>query len=444
MAPIRPGPYPQPERGRWLPAVVEGEVVASAPGGGVPRLDTSERTDLAAEPEWSGRLGRPGLVEPEPGPSVAILSLRALRPAHDDHGGLLEAEDALCAALSADLHQAVLTNSRYSSGTLGKPGTRRLLSSTRLARPYRLERSGEEPAEVLLVLARDLADAAALLGVPGWHRLGERVVVHLSSVTEADLRRYPDLLGHLRRRADALFSGTEMPPLGHLRSDRLATVAVVPPLLDVLAFPGRARHAERSIDLFAPDGAPAVQHQVLVEWARQHNATYRTGIGQVNAVTSAGQRRRGYATLACRSRVFLTNSSLFGHRRYAHREAGVRFYEAMASGCALVGDLPVSSRLFAERVAPARPVHLPRDPAHLPGDVAALLAEPTRSQALGSAARAAALRGNDVAHRYREIATLAGIPVAPAVERRIARLAAMADELGDSADGDRDPTFDGA
>jgi hypothetical protein len=424
--------------------VVGREVVEPAGGAGVPPVDAPDRTRPAAEPDWSGRLGRPRLVEPEPGPTVAVLSLRALRPPGDDHGGLLEAEDALCAALSAELHQAVLATPRYSSGALGKPGTRRLLTSTRLARPYRVERSGDDPAEVLLVLARDLADAAVLLGVPGWHRLGERVVVHLSSVTEAELRRYPDLLGHLRRRTDALFSGTEMPPLGHLRSDRLTTIAVVPPLLDVLAFAAGARHAERSIDLFAPDGAPPVQHQVLVEWARQHKASYRTGVGQLGAATSPRQRRRDYAALACRSRVFLTNSALFGHRRHAHREAGVRFYEAMAAGCALVGDLPESSRLFAERVAPARPVHLPRDPAHLPGDVAALLAEPARSQALGVAARAAALRGNDVAHRYREIATLAGIPVASAVERRIAGLSAMADELTGSADGDRDPTLDGA
>ncbi|WP_028925582.1 glycosyltransferase [Pseudonocardia acaciae] len=403
--PQRPTPYPRTE----LPSVVPGEVVE------IPR----------PRPE------RPDTTEPEAGPRVTILSLREVRPVAD-FGGLLEAEDVLRDALSAGLYRVMVSSPRYTRPPLDRREVRRLLASTRLARPYRIEHHQwlGEPADVLVVLARDLADASVLVGVPDWHRLAEYVIVHVSVVTEYELRRYPELVGQLRRRVDALFSGSEMPPLGHLLSDRLRTVGVVPPLLDVLAFPAREQ-SERNIDIFSPGVDPPGQHLLLRQWASAHDGKYQQDIGQLGLITSLAQHRRIFTTMATRSRLFLTNYDQFGHRKHAgaHREVGPRFYEAMAAGCALAGDLPISSRQFGEYVSAAAPMHFPMTADRLPAEVAAALADPAESERLGTTAREAALRYNDVAHRWREMAALAGIPLSPGIETRINHLDKLADEL---------------
>jgi hypothetical protein len=145
--------------------------------------------------------------------------------------------------------------------------------------------------------------------------------------------------------------------------------------------------------------------------------------------------------MATRSRLFLTNYDQFGARRHAgaHREVGPRFYEAMAAGCVLAGDLPVGSRQFGEYVADAHPLQFPADAHRLPAEVAAALDDPAESQRLGRLARAAALRRNDVAHRWRDMAELAGIPVSPGIENRIAQLADMADSVLAGRGGHDDP-----
>jgi hypothetical protein len=384
--------------------------------------------------------GRPGRTEPERGPRVAILTLREVRPIAD-YGGLLESEDALRDALSAGLYRVMVASPRFTRPPFDKPVVRRALGTSRLVHPYRIQHQQRhgEPADVLLVLARDLRDLSVLVGVPGWHRLGQRVVVHLSVVTEQALRRHPELIAHLRRRVDALFSGSEMPPLGHLRSERLLTVGVVPPLLDVLAFPGKPAW-ERTIDVFSPGSRPPPQDALLRHWANTHGGTYQQDIGQLGALRSLAAHRRLFTSMATKSRVFLTNWDRFGHRRHAgaHREVGPRFYEAMAAGCAVVGDLPTSSRQFGEYVAQAEPLSFPGRERALPPDVAAALGDPTESQRLGRTARVAALRRNDVAHRWREIAEKAGIPVSPGIESRITLLSELANRV--SAGG---PDFGG-
>ncbi|MGQ0480728.1 MAG: glycosyltransferase [Pseudonocardia sp.] len=382
------------------------------------------------------------------GPRVAVLSLRDTRPVQD-FGGLQEAEDALVEATSAGLYRVVVASPRFSRGSLAKPVVRSVLSASRVVRPFRVshQQAGGEPADVLLVLARDLRDASVLVGLPGWFQLGAKVIVHVEVVTDRDLRRWADLVSHLRRRADALFTGCEMPPLGHLisGSGRLRTVGVIPPMLDVLAFPVRPDPVARNIDVFSPGPAPPLQHQLLRQWAVRHDGSYQQDIGQLGAVTSLAQHRRIFTAMATRSRLFLTN-----HRRYsqpglggrisrgggAHHEVGTRFFEAMAAGCVLVGDLPEGSRVYGEYVAPARPLSLRLAADRLPDDVLAALDDAELSGSLGAVSRATALRRNDVAHRWRRMIELVGVPSSPGVDARIARLA----ELADLAERGQEPT----
>ena len=381
------------------------------------------------------------------GPRVAILSLREIRPVAN-YGGLREAEDALVEALAAGLYRVVLSSPRFRRGTLAKPAVRAMLNSSRVVHPYRIEhhqRRDGAPADVLLVLARDLGDASVLVGLPGWNELGDQVLVHIESVTDWDLRRFADVVGHLRRKADALFCACEMPPLGYLRTmhGRLSTVDVVPPMLDVTAFPVRDDPTHRTIDVFCPGPAPAGQNQLLRQWASLNDGSYQQNIGQLGAINSLDQHRKIFTSMATRARVFLTNHERYSQRqlgptRDSHQGVNTRFFEAMAAGCVLVGDLPSGSRQFAEYVAPSSPLNLPLDAERLPADVLEVLDDPERCQEMGAVARATALRRNDVVHRWKHMATLAGIPTSPGIEARIRQLAEMADGEPE-ADGGNEP-----
>jgi hypothetical protein len=477
--PERPRPSPYPRTGS--PPVADAPVTQRQPRPRPTPYLRTPKTDPsatgAAEPgEQAGTAGvepgvpavtsrvRPTHTEPERGPRVAILSLREIRPIAD-YGGLHEAEDALVDMLAAGLYRVVLASPRFGRPPFDSPVLRRALNLTRLVHPYRIEHQPQGRAnsglDVLLVLARDMADAAALVGVPGWYELGRTVIVHIAVVTERALRRYPDVVLQLRRRANALFSGTEMPPLGHLRSARLATVGVVPPMLDVLAFPTHSDR-ERTIDVFSPGAQPPKQDLLLRHWANTHNGNYQQDIGQLGAITSHTQHRKIFTTVASRSRLFLTNFDQFDVRRHigAHREVGSRFYDAMAAGCALFGDLPVGSRPFAEYIAAARPLVLPSDAQWLPAEVVEALDDHAVSDRLGAMSRATALRRGDVAHRWAEMARLAGLPESPGVQERILRLDQLADQLDSegttrtapsgsgtaesSTAGNDDPPLDGA
>lgn len=446
----RPSPHPRPRPRKPDPAPEDPPKPARpdpdpTPGPPPPEPDTPETpppadpTDPPSDPPVgpttarTHSVERPARTEPEPGPRVAILTLREVRPIAD-YGGLHEAEDALVDALAAGLYRVVLSSARYGRPPFDRPALRRALNSSRLVRPYRIEHHGQGGAnsgvDVLLVLARDLADAATLVGVPGWYDLARTVVVHIAVVTERDLRRYPELVVQLRRRADALFSGTEMPPLGHLRSERLGILGVVPPMLDVLAFPDQLDR-ERTIDVFSPGPRPPGQHRLLQHWANTHDGNYQHDVGRLGAITSHTQHRRIFTAMACRSRLFLTNFDQFDHHRHAgaHREVGSRFYDAMAAGCALLGDLPVGSRRFVENVAPARPLALPATAQRLPADILRALEDRAESERLGTAARAAALRRGDVAHRWIEMSNAAGLLPSPGIQQRVTQLAAQADQL---------------
>lgn len=422
-----------------MPRVVPGEVIASA------QLDPAGRTlsngsgeipdpDLPDDPSPGGWAAPSPDGEAAPGPRVAILTLRDIRPI-GDYGGLHDAEDALVDALPASLHRVMLAGPRFARRPFDSPTLRRALGASRLVRPYRIEhhQHGAAPADVLLVLANGIADASALLGVPGWWELGRTVVLHLAKVTERELRRYPELVSHLRRRADALFSGTEMPPLGHLHSERLEVIGVMPPMLDVLAFPAEAER-ERTIDVFAPTPPTAAQRQLLANWAERTGGNFQQEIGQLGAITSHSQHRKVFTSMASRARLFVTNSDQFDHRRFAgaHREAGGRFYDAMAAGCVLVGDLPVGSRQFTEYIGPAGPLALPVGAVNLPTEVSAALDHPEESHRLGTLARATALRLGDAAHRWEQIASSLELVESPGIRARVEHLRELAG--GDTVD----------
>lgn len=356
---------------------------------------------------------------------IALLSVRDQRQV-PWFGGLADAENALAAAFGGPVHRLRPAAAVPTVGPLASGHARRVLGWTRALCPYRIERDprdGSAPADVLLVVLNDLHDAALLMETPGWSSLAEQVVVHIAEINERDVRIYPDVLAHLRQSVDHLFTGVPGECLARVPGRRLRSVEVVPNLLDVLAFSGARGPESRPIDVLNLGRRHPRQHAALMAWAEREDAFYLHDTGYLGSVSSLSEHRRQYRGLASRARVFVTNLAAVGNRRrgFPSPQIGTRFYEAMAAGCVLTGELPTAAPHWAD-VAPAEPVPFPLESDAVPGELLAVMADPVEFGRRSRAARAAALGACDVAHRWREMSAIAGLPAVSGVEERIARL----------------------
>lgn len=363
---------------------------------------------------------------------TAVLSIRDERSV-PWYGCQVDAEDALADALGAAVHRVRATARPYTSGPLSSGHARRVMSWTRALHPVRIEpdpRFGPARADVLVVLLNDLHDASLLMSVPRWHELGEVVLVHIAEVNERERRLYRDVVVHLRRRVDHLFVSVPGPWLTRMPGDRMRAAAQVPVPLDVLAFTPRST-PQRVIDVFNPGRRHPTQHALLRSWAERHDRFYLHDTGYLARVHSLAEHRAQYRSLAARSRVFVTNYAAVAapsRRTFPARAIGSRFYEAMAAGCVLAGDVPTCTGRDAE-ITPAEPVFWPVDAPALPAELAAVLGAPDELERRSGAARATALSVADVAHRWTEMAARAGIPDHPGITARLARLRVAAEQL---------------
>src|SRR3954471_18496635 len=268
--------------------------------------------------------------------------------------GLVQAEDVLIGCLDARLHTVEVAGPQWERGPIASPHVRRAISLTHMARPYVLRPPRREvpQADVLVVFANDLHDAGVLLNVDGWEQLGKKVIVYVVEISGTDLRRYPDVIAHLSRRADHFFTGSEGPSLARFRplGARVQTTAVVPPMLDVLAFPDRPDPSERPVDVVNVGRRSPSQHALLSEWAAEHDGYYVHDPAYLPTVTSLADHRQLFAATLTRSRLFIANYARFNQpsQHNGAHEVGTRFYEGMAAGCIIAGEMPVRSQRFQE------------------------------------------------------------------------------------------------
>ncbi len=281
------------------------------------------------------------------------------------------------------------------------------------------------------IAVNDLYELALVMSTRGWDRLGGTVVIHVSEISDRDLRRYPEIARRLGRHVDHLFVGTEGVELGHLKTARLRTIEVVPPLLDVLAAPVNDARP-RPIDVLNVGRRSPEQHDAIARWVAAHDGFYWFDTHRILEVASVLEHRAMFNAVAARAKVFITNTARFDDpvHRTGSGEVGARFYEAMAAGCVLAGDMPVSTRAFRERVAPVDPIPFGLRDATLPGDLIEVLTDEGTRRARGVATRRFALLHHDIAHRWVEMAEHAGLPVSPGVTERIT---SMAEHAGSSA-----------
>ncbi|MDH4074607.1 MAG: glycosyltransferase [Acidimicrobiia bacterium] len=362
-----------------------------------------------------------------------ILSLRSVRPV-PHIGGIVEAEDVLVSCLGARLHTVEPASTALGRAALASGHARRLITAGGLAHPFRIvpDPADEPPADLAVLLVSDVHDLTMMMGAEGWNRLADQVVVHVMEIGRRELRLYPDTFARLGRHVDHLYYCFSAIPPERLRRHRVSTVASVPGMVDVLRFPER-RHEDRAIDVVNFGRRDRGQHQTLLSWADRTDRFYDYDTGPLQQVTSVAEHRRHFVQRLTRSRLVVANLARFDEpdrRRGGESVLGLRYWEAMAAGCAVVGEHPPGLATAHPDVAASGLVTFPVGSARLPPDVERVLEDPAESGRLGARARRVALLGHDVAHRWRQIEARAGLAPAPGISERIARLEAAAGPAG--------------
>ncbi len=358
----------------------------------------------------------------------AVISTREVRRV-PWNGGVVQAEDVLVDCLGAELH---LITPKVPSAGRSALDTRlghRIVSLGGLT-TRRLDPEPGAPADLAFIAVNDLFELALVMSTRGWDRVGETNLLHVSEISERDLRRYPETVRRLVREVDHLFVGTEGVDLGHLRAKRLRTVEVVPPLLDVLAVPVEGVPS-RPIDIVNVGRRSPDQHVALTRWVEANGGFYWFDTHRIKDVGSVLEHRAMYNAVAARTKVFITNTARFDDpvHRTGTGEVGARFYEAMAAGCVLAGDMPVATRAFRERIAPVDPIPFPLRGSDLPGDLIDVVRDEPTQRSRSVTTRRFALLHHDIAHRWVEMVTHSGLPISPGVTARLATLAAQAGSI---------------
>lgn len=293
-----------------------------------------------------------------------------------------------------------------------------------------LDRPLDPGLDVLFVTANDIYQMTDLYAVSDLRRTAATKIAFISEVWPADVDS-----ATFRRKArtvlddfDWVFVSLETGAAA-LRRSLSTTVEHLTCSVDVPAFSDRiGRPRPIAVSSLGRKNQP--QHEALKRWARETGRWYHFDVAPPVAVQSFPDHLLQFSHIAQASVFWVANVARFSDasRRVEHDEIGLRFYEALAAGCALLGEFP-SSPVF-EQGFDGLPglIPMPLDSTRVPSAVDALLDEGAVGR-VATAHRARAMRAHDHAHRIATMLSTCGIEVPAAIAQRIAGLARQADEL---------------
>jgi hypothetical protein len=349
----------------------------------------------------------------------AVLSLRSVRP-KPWMANLYAAEDLLVAGGADLLVAEPILSVPARVGRVGGP-VGRLAARARIA-PYRVDVSSQY--DHLVVMVNDPGDLRVI------HRLersvssfARRRTLVQTECWPMDVVRSERLVRETYAQFDDVFVTIEasVEPLRRLHPR-------VHPLLqwaDVAAHPGAQRFG-RPIDVFNYGRRDDAQHRLLCEWADDDAHRWYHYDTYVEAITPDPiAHRRSMARMLANTRVAVCNYAAFTltERLAGAKEAGIRFFEALAGGCVVMGELP-TSELYKQAFAGVEGfIDWPLDADQLPPAFLEITADDECWQCVSWALRRFAVERHDLAHRLEEIHRTIGLPVPRVVTERISELA---------------------
>lgn len=364
-------------------------------------------------------------------PRVLVLSFR-----HVDRGPwltqLMALEDLVVEAFGADVVFAEPPRGRLGAELLGRGRARALVSRMGYRTTHLSDGPPSRPYDLMISLANDVPQVRQAIAeaLPDLPRYAQQRCLYLSEVWPSEVRANPDVFRVVLGAFTHVFTSLES-SVDPLRGIADAPVHLLPTGADVTAMaPWPA--SRPPIDVTSLGRKTIAQHEALTEWARRTNRFYFFDATPPGDVPDFRLHREALANHLVHSAAWVTNSARQEDVRRTEgiQEVGLRFYEALAGGCLMLGEVPLTSRTFEEHFADLPGIVLMAAGAHsVPEDLDRILDDDRLLRRARMAHRRRALQVGDIAHML--VAMLGACDVSPpaALAGRLDRLAAEASAL---------------
>jgi len=360
-------------------------------------------------------------------PSARLFGRRAYQC------GFLEAQDVL-----AECDDVQLIHLEAQSGFESKlRWLRRLMYhdvSRRLAfvnpglKPVRLTRD----YDLLVVMCATYWDFLYVNALEGWRDHCRTSVCWIDELWAADLPRYRHWLPSLKR-FDHVFVGLHG-TVAALSDAIERECHYMPSAVDTLRFSPYPAPPDRVIDVYSVGRRVETLHQALLRLAS------RDGLFYVHDTLHAGdsrtldyrEHREMYAGLAKRSRFFTVAPAKVDRpeETAGQVEVGLRYYEGLAAGAVMLGQLPKRPAIrelfdWPDAVVPVNP-----DGSDVADVLRELAATPSHMQSISRRNATQALLRHDWVYRWRRVLDIAGVRPSPHLEARERALNVLAAHAG--------------
>jgi len=402
---------------RAATTVLDGPV--SAPG--------APRRHVASE---RGRTRRE-LVEPN-SPRICLPSARLFgRSAYQC--GFLEAQDVLSECDDVELirlepQPGFASKLRWLRRLMYHDVSRRLAFMNPGLKPVRLTRD----YDLLVVMCATYWDFLYVNALEGWRDHCRTSVCWIDELWAAELPGYRHWLPSLKR-FDHVFVGLHgtVAPLSDVIERQ---VEYVPSAVDALRFSPYPTPPDRVIDIYSVGRRVDALHQALLRLASRDGLYYlydtlHTG----DSLTSDHREHREmYAGVAKRSRFFTVAPAKVDHpeETAGQVEVGLRYYEGLAAGTVVLGQLPTPPAIRELFDWPDAIVSVNPDGSDVADVLHGLAATPAHMERISRRNVAEALLRHDWVYRWRRVLELAGVRPSPRLQAREATLNALAASAG--------------
>jgi Glycosyl transferases group 1 len=203
----------------------------------------------------------------------------------------------------------------------------------------------------------------------------------------------------------------------------------MPPAVDVIKFCPYPLQPERSIDVCSIGRRPALLHESLLNLAEQKNFFYMYDTMRELFVRNYREHRSLYRNIVKRSRYFIAYKPKFNliDQTGGQEELNVRFFEGAAGGAVMLG-LPPNCEAFSQNFDwPDVVIPLDEDPNNVSEIITQLDAQPERLERIRTDNVVNSLLRHDWVYRWEKILEAVGIPTAPGIIARKAKLKELAE-----------------
>jgi hypothetical protein len=225
----------------------------------------------------------------------------------------------------------------------------------------------------------------------------------------------------------ALYSSQSVKAL----SDQIGCKCIfVPPGIDSIRFCPYPANPERVVDVYSIGRRSLITHQAILKMADERGIFYLHDEGsEVANPIDPKEHRSLLANIAKRSKYFIVNPGLIDRPdiRGTQIEIGSRYFEGVAAGAIMVGEIPNNGEFEHLFGWPDSVVHLPYGSDRIVALIDELEGQPEKQEKIRRMNVVQALARHDWAYRWEKILENVGLGPMPELLQRKERLAKLAE-----------------